>query len=401
MVMGISLHFVPRLTGVPIPAAPWPTRILWLVGGGLALRSIAHPVLPYVTETRIFLPTVWLLAISGLLEWGGILAYVGLLLRTMRRVQDQRPALLAVRPYFAMMVSGWVLYASLNLVLLGHMAWRQTIVVHAAWNYFAIESFLGLILLPVAFAFSVRLLPLYLRLAVPRWPVRGTAYAYAIALAMQMLPHVPPLLQLAPQQLVAFSHLGGLLKGSVILWFVWRLDVLTRAQEAWTVHRRLHPGPERRPTRPGLPDYGEFGRFEWLVYAAYAWLVLAALSEVGNGVSAFIKRPVLMESSALRHMYLLGFISLLIFGMAVRMLPGFLHKRRVARPALVTATFWLGNAAMGSRVLVFVLPTVVLQSVPDSAALARTALAVSGLLGWAAVGCLAINLWQTAQPERR
>jgi uncharacterized protein involved in response to NO len=401
MVMGISLHFVPRLAGVPIPNAHWLTCILWLIGGGLVLRSIAHPVLPYLTEMRVFSLAVWLPAISGLLEWGGTLAYVGLLLRTMRRAQDasQRPALLAVRPYFAMMVSGWVLYTSLNLALLMHMAWRQTIVLHPAWNRFAIESFLGLVLLPVAFAFSVRMLPLYLRLPVPRWPVRSTAYAYALALAMQVLPHVPPLFQLAPPYLVAFSHLGSLLKGSVILWFVWRLDVLTRAQEAWTVQRRLHPGPERRPTRPGLPDYGEFGRFEWLVYAAYVWLVLAAVGEVGDGVSAFIERPVLIESSALRHMYLLGFISLLIFGMAVRMLPGFLHKRRVARPALVTATFWLGNAAMCSRVLVFVLPTVVLQSVPSSAVFARTALAVSGLLGWAAVWCLAMNLWQTAQHE--
>jgi hypothetical protein len=245
------------------------------------------------------------------------------------------------------------------------------------------------------------MLPLYLRLPVPRWPVRGMAYAYAIALAMQVLPHVPPLLQLAPQYLVAGSHLGGFLKGSVILWFVWRLDVLTRVQDAWTVQRRLHPGPERRPTRPGLPDYGEFGRFEWLVYAAYVWLVLAAVSEVGNSVSAFIGRPVPMESGALRHMYLLGFITLLIFGMAVRMLPGFLQQRRVARPALVTATFWLGNAAMCSRVLVFGLPAVVLQSVPGSAALARIALAISGLLGWVAVCCLALNLWQTAQHAGR
>jgi hypothetical protein len=31
--------------------------------------------------------------------------------------------------------------------------------------------------------------------------------------------------------------------------------------------------------RPGLPDYGEFGRFEWLLYAAYVWLIVAACGE--------------------------------------------------------------------------------------------------------------------------
>jgi hypothetical protein len=42
------------------------------------------------------------------------------------------------------------------------------------WNAFAVQVFLGLVLLPVALAFSVRTLPLYLRLAVPDWPVRGS-----------------------------------------------------------------------------------------------------------------------------------------------------------------------------------------------------------------------------------
>jgi cbb3-type cytochrome oxidase subunit 1 len=94
-------------------------------------------------------------------------------------------------------------------------------------------------------------------------------------------------------------------------------------------------------------------------------------------------------------MYFLGFITLLILGMAVRMLPGFLHQRQVASPALVEATFWLGNAAVLGRVLPFVLPGVVLQEVPASAPLARMAFALSGLLGLAAVWCLAVNLWKT------
>ena len=98
-------------------------------------------------------------------------------------------------------------------------------------------------------------------------------------------------------------------------------------------------------------------------------------------------------------MYFLGFINLLILGMAVRMLPGFFQKRRVACPTLVTVTFWLGNGAVVCRVLVFVLPSVVLQYVPGSVMVARSALAVSGLLGFTAVLCLAINLWMTARQD--
>ena len=55
-----------------------------------------------------------------------------------------------------------------------------------------------------------------------------------------------------------------------------------------TVNRVQQPGPERRPTRPGLPDYGEFGRFERLVYAAYIWLILGAFFEIASSLSFLI-----------------------------------------------------------------------------------------------------------------
>jgi hypothetical protein len=296
-----------------------------------------------------------------------------------------------------MMVAGWLLYSGTNVALLIDMAWHTGVVVHPAWNQVAIQGFLGLTLLPVAFAFSVRMFPLYLRLAVPDWPVRGIAYAYLAAVVLQILPTVPPLLGYVPQDATDLSTLGMVLKGGIILWFVWQLDVLTRRRAPWTVHRRLHPGPERRPTRPGLPDYGEFGRFDWLVYAAYVWLALAAGCELVAGGLALVRQPAFISSMAIRHMYLLGFITLLILGMAVRMLPGFLQQRRVAHPALVEATFWLGNTAVVSRILPFVVPPVILQHTPGMAFIVRMAFGTSGLLGLATVWCLAWNLWQTAR----
>jgi ABC-type uncharacterized transport system permease subunit len=68
----------------------------------------------------------------------------------------------------------------------------------------------------------------------------------------------------------------------------------------------------------------------------------------------------------------------------------------------VDATVWLGNAATVCRVLLFVVPPAVLQTIPGSTLVARTAFAVSGLLGFAAIWCLAINLWQTSsRPSRQ
>jgi hypothetical protein len=399
MIMGISLHFMPRLAGIPIAQPQWLRRLVGLVALGLGLRSIGHAVLPYLVGQPAFTPVAWLVVASGGLESSGMLLYLWLLIRTFCAARDarQRPALRAVRGYVGMMMAGWLLYAGCNVGLVVHMACAAAVVLHPAWNQWAIQSFLGLVLLPVAFAFSVRLFPLYLRLAVPDWSVRGMAYAYLAALVLELLPAVPPLHALAPHTTASLSHLGAVLKGGSIVWFVWQVDILTRRRAPWTVHRQLHPGPERRPTRPGLPDYGEFGRFERLVYAAYIWLVLAAGGDSVSGLAALLQWPWLLQKTAIRHMYFLGFITLLMFGVAVRMLPGFMHQRKVAHVALVEATFWLGNAAVVSRLLPFILPPAVLQSVPASAVIARIAFAGSGLLALMAVGCLAVNLWHTAR----
>ena len=135
------------------------------------------------------------------------------------------------------MSTGWVLYACLNPALLIHMALRETVVVREDWNELAIEEFMGLVRLPVAFAFSVRM----------------------------------------------------------------------------------------------------FGRFERLVYAAHTLLVMGMGVEVILGLAILIGNPFDVSSSAIRHMYLLGFITLLIFGMAVRMPSCLWHKRQVSGSPLSLA----------------------------------------------------------------
>lgn len=400
-IMGTSLHFIPRLASVPLAHPGQIGPILWLMAAGLLLRAIGQPVLSFLAGRPASVPLRWLVAGSGALEGAGILLYVSLLISTLRGsgdVSTQR-AFRAVRPFFGMMVAGWLLYACLNLLLLLDMALRGRVVVHQAWNELAIEGFIGMVLLPVALAHSVRLFPLYLALAAPHWPVRGTAYAYLLAEGLQLVPSALALLGLGlgPGTSRLLSGLGTVLRGGVILWFVWELDLLTRRRPVGRPARFLQPGPDRPPTRPGLPDYGEFGRFEWLIYSAYTWLVLAAGIEMLNSAAALAGHPLPFGTDPVRHMYLLGFITLLIFGVSVRMLPGFLKKKGVASPSLVEATFWLGSTAALCRVLPLVLPSALFEAIPLSSMLAQTAFAFSGILGLGAVACLATNLWQTAK----
>ena len=400
-VMGVSLHFIPRLSSVPLPHRRWIGTILWLMGVGLFLRMFGQPALPYLGRTPVFAPLVWLVAASGILEGAGILLYLFLLVRTLRGTGDlaTQPAFAAVRPYFGMMVAGWVVYAAVNLLLLLQMALHRQAVLHQGWNGIAIRSFVDLTLLPVAMAHSIRLFPMFLALSAAFWPVRATAYVYLGGVGLQLIPAVLSLLGIEAGWFAVLEGAGAMLKGGVILWFTWQLDILARRRPVERPARFLSSGPDRAPTRPGLPDYGEFGRFELLTYSAFAWLVLAAGFEMINGAAAVAALQPPVAPSVIRHMYLLGFITLLVFGVSVRMLPGFLKKKAVASPSLVEPTIWLGNAAAVFRVLPFILPPMLLDFAPAIGRIARVAFGLSGMIALAAVVCLAANLWRTARPS--
>ncbi|MCI0699394.1 hypothetical protein L0337_46255 [candidate division KSB1 bacterium] len=397
-IIGISLHFIPRLAGIPLSHPEWLNRILWLITAGLATRAVAHSILPYVSTPAIFHTLSVVVALSGLSELAGIILYIALLLTSIRATRQsgkERPALQSVKPYFAMMQAGWLLYAVLNTALLIHMALTEAVTVNQPWDDFALNLFIGLVLLPVAFAFSVRMFPLYLRLPAPEWPVNKMGLVYLFFFALQLLPTLPPFLSMSPETVFFISAIGQCGKSVVIFLFVWKLDLLLRRREPWTVHRKFQPGPERQPTRAGLPDYGEFGRFERLLYAAYLWLLFGAMLELLTGLATILRWEMAVSTDAIRHSYLLGFITLLILGMAPRMIPGFIQKK-LASTKLVGATFWLGNAAVICRIVPLLLPEVLLEKMPSLVLLSQWMFALSGIFGLAAVSCLAVNLRRTA-----
>ncbi|HYL81374.1 MAG TPA: hypothetical protein VEU07_11210, partial [Candidatus Acidoferrum sp.] len=171
-VMGASLHFIPRLASVPLARPRWRGVILWTMTAGLLLRVVGQPALAYLGGGSARVSLSWVVVGSGCLEGAGVLLYVSLLIRTLRGSGDiaTQPAFGAVRPFFGMMVAGWLLYANLNLLLLIDMALRGSLLVNQAWNEFAIQLFVGLTLLPVAMAHSVRLFPMVLALSAPFWP---------------------------------------------------------------------------------------------------------------------------------------------------------------------------------------------------------------------------------------
>ncbi len=398
-IMGISLHFVPRLAATPLEQ---PVRLKFVLGfmaTSLVLRFIAQGALPYAQHTSLLFPLSVVVILSAALTASGILLYLTTIIQTIQRApnQEKRPALRQVRSFFLTMLLGWAAYACLNLAMTVNMAADGLTVLAQAWDEFAVNTFISLTLLPVAFAFSVRMFPLYLRLPVIDWSVNTVAALYLAATVLFLLPTLPPVLTIDSTLPIQISHLGMIARAGVILLFIWKLDLLTRRRLPWTVVKReLHPGPDRRPTRKGLPDYGEFGRFEWLVVSSYIWLALGAGIELIQGVGFFLDWEVAISSDAVRHCFLLGFITQLILAMAGRMIPGFIGKKRLVRPDLVAATFWLVNLAAGARVFPLIAPDWIMN-LPGMEILGRTAFGLSGMFAMAAIAALYFNLRKTAK----
>lgn len=397
MIMGISMHVMPRMAGVPLAYPQWRSWILWLLICGLGLRIAGHSLVAYVRHApglEIVLGTV---VLSGILECIGIGLYIALMRRTIGRAPggELRPALRPVLPYMRSMMLGWLLYAGLNLVLLIAMAWQRQVMAPPIWNDIAVRCFAGLVLLPVAFAFSVRFLPLYLRLDAPNWPVHRVAYVYLLGWCLEIVSLIPPVQGLLAQGAEVLMQAGQTVKGVGILWFVWRLGVLTRGDLAW-----LGPASTRRlrASRQATPPAQTFGAFEGLIVSAYIWLAVAAGCELINGVMGGLGSGVSIRHDAVRHLYLMGFVTLLIMGVGVRMLPGLMQVRHIASPGMVRVALWLGNAAVVGRVALVGLPGPLWQGLPLWAVQgARVAFAWSGIFALAAVFCTALNWWRTAR----
>ncbi len=388
-IMGVSLHFVPRFSGTPLRWPALQSAVWALTGTGIAGRFAGQFWLSQDPESSA---GAWVLGLAALAGWLAVLSYLLLLGGSLRRAPRHR-AIAAVKPFLLTALAGWLGASSLAGWTALQAAFQGEAQLHMQWHRLSLDLFAALVLLPVACAFSLRTFPLYLRLAPARWPVRPFALCYLGTCALEFLP---PLI-LPGETGFAAQGLGRALKGAALLVFIWNLDLLFKRKPPWTAEQELPSQPRRfhPPTRPGMPDYGEFGHFERLLQAAYLCLALAGLLALWNGIAALMGEPPPWAPDALRHLYLAGFGTLLLLGMAPRMIPGFVGRRRVAWPWLVDLSGGLGLAAALLRVAPVALAPFLPEQYPALGVWASYLFGISGGLGWLAVGCLAVNLGVT------
>jgi len=296
--------------------------VLLLLGGGIALRSLVQPWLALQAEAT---PGAALgraaMSVAALAELAGALLGVGLLLATARRGPPltARPGLVAVLPLIAFAFASLLLALALNAaaVVLG----GGSALVDGRADLLVTHLGLMGFLVPISLGVSARMFPLYLQVRVP--PARGLhalvlVLLLAIALRLAGIALAQPLLE----------GVGTALEGAALLTSLALLDVpWRRSRPERLALVRPPPGSAVQP-RPMPP---ETGASDALALGAYGALGLAGLLQLATAAAILLAWPTLPPIDAERHALGAGFVTLLIFGMAPRLLPGF-AGRRLARP---------------------------------------------------------------------
>jgi uncharacterized protein involved in response to NO len=404
-VLGMGLFFLPRLRGAKLQHQERLRYVLIFLVTGIALRTVAQPLAGWFAQESF---VSWLRAAmlgASILEMAGLFVLLSLLIPTERAQKPLSPGAPAypVLPFVQIGFICFVLAFVLNLFGTWNAFSQARNVIPARYDQSIILLMLYGVAIPMATVFALRNLPLFLRLAMPsRRGWRTLALVYVSALFLRLLPQF---IAIADDALIATGSVlranylnvlvfdalavgGVLVMNACILIFVWRLDLLRR-RPPWIVDRAPNTRPDlehlRQRTRKNFPDHGEYGRFEWLIYSAFGWLVIATLLDILRALP-FVAENFTIPQDAARHALFVGFITLLIFGMAVRMAPGFSGKRGVAYPDLLMWLFVLGNLAAFLRVVPAFFP---------QSEFALMLWGISGFVGWTAVLVLAIMLRQT------
>lgn len=396
-VLGVLFHFLPRLRGAPLARAHFLPWLLAIAIVSLILRTISQPMLSIV-------PTlVWrlVLASSSLLEVIAIVGILTLFFMTARHgpPSTARLAYWSVFPFLA--GSG----CALGIAVLVNFF---NVVQAAQGNGLApstgdtLNVTLGLFgfLVPIALAMSARSLPMYAGLdGFPRrvlWPLAGV---YFTGLALMGIG-IANGWSLFWANVV--NGLGMALTGGVVLLFVGIFLRLMRERGRLPQRvAQLSPRPEQLSQayhHQLKREQTGYGPFVALVASAYLWALFGALLLLIDGVSELATGTLPFASDAIRHSFALGFIALLICGLAPRMLASF-SGRQIVSPRLVSATLWLGNAAVLLRVGDPLLAPFL--SGTQGYVLTTFLFGLSGPCGLALAICLLINLWPTVHALSR
>ena len=324
--MGIAFHALPRILGIPSPRrAPEALPVFWTFFAGVVLRNIGQPlnVLPVGRLVS--------LASAGLEAAGGAL-FAAFVFRTLAGARAGKygprdPILRFLRTGTLFFLAALAIDLAQGIWLAGH---RETALPVALTESFCFAALYGFLLAWI-FGFGNRVVSLFLGV--------GPAAAWSPALSLALLRFGVPL------ALASWAP-GVPLRAALALRDA-GLAAVSLAAMAFLVghgflHRRSAQPTLRTPGSPTLAIRAAFGALGLWASLELAAVVLARTTP--------IPAHNLWWSDAARHVFTIGFLTLLIVGMSFRILPVF-SGRRLWSPRLAEATYGLLIGATALRLL--------------------------------------------------
>jgi hypothetical protein len=311
-ILGVALQAVPRIFGVAPPSRPVLLAVLFGVGGGALLRAIGQPLAPWAIGRLLSL-------LSGALELAGVFAFAGWALPVFaRRSAAADPLSLHILLGTVWAVAAGALSAAQAAFLAGHAESEIPAALLEPFYAIAVYGFV----LSFVFGFASRMVPAFLGL--PRPSARSARIAAllqgagVLLLAAAWIP--------GPTATVsrALTLAGTLLLAAAIFLFLAASRILAPSVGA----------PGSRALRAPFVFLG--------VFAALS--TSACLGELfGASVHKFIW-------DGARHVYTIGFLTLLILAMSLRVVPAF-TGRALARPREAQLALVLVGAAAAARAM--------------------------------------------------
>lgn len=307
-IFGVALHALPRILGAEPPSNRVLFTVLVGVGGGALLRAFGQPLAPWAAGRFLSL-------LSGALELAGVFAFLtwALPILTIRRSFGD-PLSLHVLLGSVWAALAAVLSGAQSLFLAGHA--ESQIPGGLVEPFYAIALY-GLVL-SFVLGFASRMVPAFLSL--PRPTAKSARLVAALQATGVLFLAAAWIPGLTPPASRGFMLAGTLFLAAAILLFLAASRILAPFAKA----------PGALSLRAPFAFLGLFS-------------VISVAASIGELFGASVHKFVW---DGARHVYTIGFLTLLIVGMSVRVVPAFTGRALVRPREARLALAFVGAAAV-------------------------------------------------------
>ncbi len=379
MVLGVAMHFLPRLRGVKLVHPKWASVLFWLFALGLTCRIVGQPLLALLVPTESHATAALLNGVVAggvMLQAISVIGLLAVLIMTFRAGPPlkkehgfkQIRSLLAVAAAALILAQiAWCWGVADSLAQGLSLAVLPTVSQSAAVDLMLFGFFMA-----IGVAMSSRFFPLFFRTQLPqRRGLQVAAWLLAGGVILTAIGDLRPdfiLAGISIENWASLVYAGGLLTGA----FAVRIFQVRKTFPNAVAPYRIW----REPAAVG-------------VLSAYVWVVVAAgLLLLFPLQSAGVQIPdQLLQKNLARHAIGIGFMTLLIISVGWKMLPGFGGGQPRGQGWLWGAVL-LGNLA----VLLRISPLFFLDDGRSGRSWSDVFFPFAGLAGLAAIFAFAIAL---------